>query len=188
MDLKTRLNSHPVSTLKKEISKSNVKGYSKMKKAEVVALMVKHPEKFDHIKVAPEKEKKAAKVKAPVEKKEKKGNVEKITIKGKEYFYNPKSQKIFDIDTKKRVGDMKDGQVVMKALKAAKPAPAPAAEPAPTPKPVGKAKARLEKAAAAAEPAKKKKLIKKAPAAAPAAAAPAKKKKFIIKNKKAAAP
>ena len=44
------LKSHPVATLKKEISKTNVKGYSKMRKAEVVELMVKHKEKFGHIK------------------------------------------------------------------------------------------------------------------------------------------
>ena len=43
------LKSHPVARLKKEISKTNVKGYSKMRKAEVVSLMVKHKEKFGHI-------------------------------------------------------------------------------------------------------------------------------------------
>ena len=59
MDLKTRLSSHPVSTLKKEISKTNVKGYSKMKKPEVIALMMKSPERFNHIQAAVVKEKKA---------------------------------------------------------------------------------------------------------------------------------
>lgn len=54
MDLKTRLESHPVATLKKEISKTNVKGYSKMKKAEVVALMVKNKDRFNHIRHAKE--------------------------------------------------------------------------------------------------------------------------------------
>jgi hypothetical protein len=49
-DLKSRLESHPVTVLKKEISKTNVKGYSKMKKAEVVSLMLKHKDRFDHIK------------------------------------------------------------------------------------------------------------------------------------------
>ena len=44
------LRSHPVSTLKKEISKTNIKGYSKMKKTEVVELMIKHKKKFGHIK------------------------------------------------------------------------------------------------------------------------------------------
>ena len=43
------LNSHPVATLKKEISKTNVKGYSKMKKNEVIELMMKTPERFAHI-------------------------------------------------------------------------------------------------------------------------------------------
>jgi hypothetical protein len=46
------LNSHPVGTLKKEIAKTNVKGYSKMKKAELVDLMMKHKEKFGHIQKA----------------------------------------------------------------------------------------------------------------------------------------
>jgi hypothetical protein len=44
------LRSHPVATLKKEISKTNVKGYSKMRKGEVIELMLKHKEKFNHIK------------------------------------------------------------------------------------------------------------------------------------------
>ena len=43
------LRSHPVARLKKEISKTNVKGYSKMRKAEVVSLMLKHKEKFSYI-------------------------------------------------------------------------------------------------------------------------------------------
>ena len=34
--MKDILNSHSVSTLKKEISKTNIKGYSKMKKNEIV--------------------------------------------------------------------------------------------------------------------------------------------------------
>ena len=45
------LNSHPLSTLKKEISKTNIKGYSKMKKPELVKLMLKNKEKFHHIKM-----------------------------------------------------------------------------------------------------------------------------------------
>ncbi len=49
------LNSHPISTLKKEVSKYNklnvVSGYSKMKKSEIVELMMKHQDKFKHIKM-----------------------------------------------------------------------------------------------------------------------------------------
>ena len=47
------LNSHSVSTLKKEISKTNIKGYSKMKKAEIISLMMKpeHSKRFSHIKI-----------------------------------------------------------------------------------------------------------------------------------------
>lgn len=48
------LESHPVSVLKKEISATNIKGYSKMKKSEVIDLMLKkeHREKFSHIEKA----------------------------------------------------------------------------------------------------------------------------------------
>jgi outer membrane biosynthesis protein TonB len=48
-------NSHPVSVLKKEISKTNIKGYSKMKKAQIVDLMMKNKERFKHIKMAEKK-------------------------------------------------------------------------------------------------------------------------------------
>ena len=44
------LNSHPVSTLKKELKATNVKGIAKMKKGEVVAAMLKRKEMFTHIK------------------------------------------------------------------------------------------------------------------------------------------
>ncbi len=68
------LNSHPVSVLKKEISKTNIKGYSKMKKPELVALMMKEENKprFKHIKMREGKSAPAPKVvvekKKPVEK------------------------------------------------------------------------------------------------------------------------
>ena len=45
------LNSHPVSTLKKEIRNTNIRGYSKMSKAELVAVMLKNKERFSHIKM-----------------------------------------------------------------------------------------------------------------------------------------
>lgn len=50
-------NSHPVSVLKKEIAKTNIKGYSKMKKAELVNLMMKHKDRFTHIKMRSKEEK-----------------------------------------------------------------------------------------------------------------------------------
>jgi hypothetical protein len=64
-DLKSRLESHPVAVLKKEISKTNVKGYSKMKKAEVVSLMLKHKDRFNHIKHKSDSQKPAPKEKKP---------------------------------------------------------------------------------------------------------------------------
>ena len=72
------LNSHTVKTLRSEISKQNIKGYSKtgVKKPELIALMLKNKERFMHIKMnvkpvkkakakAPAKEKAPAKAKAP---------------------------------------------------------------------------------------------------------------------------
>ena len=47
--------SHPVAVLKKEIAKTNIKGYSTMKKAEVVNLMMKNKARFSHIKMAEKK-------------------------------------------------------------------------------------------------------------------------------------
>ena len=50
MVTKEILMSHPISTLRKEVSKTNVRGYSKLKKAEIIDLMMKNKEKFAHIK------------------------------------------------------------------------------------------------------------------------------------------
>ncbi len=44
------LESHSASALKAEIRKSNIKGYSKMTKGELVNLMLKHKDRFSHIK------------------------------------------------------------------------------------------------------------------------------------------
>ena len=53
MTNRKNLESHPISTLRKEISKTNIKGYSKMKKAAVIDLMLKkeNVSKFSHIKM-----------------------------------------------------------------------------------------------------------------------------------------
>lgn len=45
------LESHPVSTLKKEIGKTNIRGYSKLGKKEIIDLMLENKERFDHIKM-----------------------------------------------------------------------------------------------------------------------------------------
>ena len=47
------LNSHPLTVLKKEVSKTNIKGYSKMKKAELIVLMMtsQNRPRFHHIKM-----------------------------------------------------------------------------------------------------------------------------------------
>ena len=59
------LQSHPLSVLKKEISKTNIKGYSKMKKDELIALMMleENRPKFHHILMAEKKERKSKEVK-----------------------------------------------------------------------------------------------------------------------------
>jgi len=92
--MKSILESHPVTVLKKEISKTNIKGYSKMKKDEVVKLMLKHESRFKHIKMAEKKPvKRAVKAvkKAPVKKevkKEEKKEDKKAIVNGKKYKFN----------------------------------------------------------------------------------------------------
>ena len=65
--MKDIFNSHPVSVLKAEISKTNrpFKGYSKMKKVEIVDLMMKNKERFSYIKMAEKKVRKAPVPKKP---------------------------------------------------------------------------------------------------------------------------
>ena len=57
------LDSHPATTLKKEISKTNIKGYSKMTKKQLLDVMMANKERFSHIKkkeyVPPKRTKKA---------------------------------------------------------------------------------------------------------------------------------
>ena len=63
------LDSHPVATLKREIGKTNIRGYSKLGKADLITLMMKNKERFGHIKMA---EKKARAPRAKKEEKPKK--------------------------------------------------------------------------------------------------------------------
>ena len=76
------LNSHAVSTLKKEISKHNIKGYSKMKKADIIKLMIQHKDKFSHIT----KKEKIAKTKAKTQMKVQETIKKKPTITNKFYY------------------------------------------------------------------------------------------------------
>ena len=50
------LKSYTITELKKEISKQNIKGYSKMKKNEVIDLMMQTPEKFSYLEMKTKKE------------------------------------------------------------------------------------------------------------------------------------
>ena len=51
MSTRKVLNSHTVPELKREIQKTNIKGYSKLKKGGLVSLMAKkiHKRKFNHM-------------------------------------------------------------------------------------------------------------------------------------------
>ena len=71
MPSREELESHPVTTLKKEISKTNIKGYSKMKKPEIVELMLKNKDRFHHIKMAEKKPKEEKPKPKPAPKEEK---------------------------------------------------------------------------------------------------------------------
>lgn len=48
-ELEKKLRSMSVSNLKKEISKTNVKGYSSLKKEEVIQIMLKYPKRFSYL-------------------------------------------------------------------------------------------------------------------------------------------
>ena len=57
------LSSYTIAQLKKEIGKTNIKGYSKMKRAELHAIIIKNKERFSHLREQ-EKKKPAPKAKA----------------------------------------------------------------------------------------------------------------------------
>ena len=110
--MRSILESHSVSVLKKEISKTNIKGYSKMKKAEVVNLMLKHKARFSHIKhkeKATSVKKEAPKKEAPKPKKKKL----KLKIKGQD---EKVSNFLGDIEAKGK-GTRKKVKSSRKALK-----------------------------------------------------------------------
>jgi len=82
MDLRTRLESHDVKTLKSEVRKVKAGfNYGRLKKAELVELMLKNKDKFNHIQMADKKERKKPVKKEPVKKRVKikrKNNYEKL--------------------------------------------------------------------------------------------------------------
>ena len=67
MVTKQILISHPIKTLKSEVSKTNIKGYSKMKKDEIIELMLKYKSRFSHIKKREQKPKEKQKKKPKIE-------------------------------------------------------------------------------------------------------------------------
>ena len=75
-------NSHSVSTLKKEISKHNLKGYSKLRKADVIKLMILNKDMFGHIV----KKEKITKLKSKTQMKVQETIKKKPTITNKFYY------------------------------------------------------------------------------------------------------
>ena len=71
------LESYSVNELKKEISKQNIKGYSKMKKSEIINLMMKHKDKFAYLKKKETKKKEEPKKKKEEQKPEPKKEMKK---------------------------------------------------------------------------------------------------------------
>tara|TARA_R110001606_G_C15150340_1_gene625655 strand:- start:283 stop:591 length:309 start_codon:yes stop_codon:yes gene_type:complete len=94
--MKNILNSHPVAVLKQEISKTNIKGYSKMRKAEVVELMLKNKDKFGHIKFNEEKRQKDDDKK--LEKKKK----DKIKVSFLKALSKEKRKELLEKDSKRK--------------------------------------------------------------------------------------
>jgi len=90
------LNSHPISSLKKHISQSNIKGYSRLKKKELIELMIKHKEKFAHVT---KKEKAKTKAKAPS--KAKPQTITKPTIKNNKKTSFRKKERRYTITNKR---------------------------------------------------------------------------------------
>ena len=101
------LNSHSVATLRKEIAKTNIRGYSKMSKAELVEVMMKNAPRFSHIKMAEKKPRATAtKPKAKEEKPQPK-KIIKIKRKGKEEL-SEISKAIAGSDLSQKVAKTKD--------------------------------------------------------------------------------
>jgi len=73
------LNSHSKDTLRKEISKTNITGYSKLKKSEMIDLMMRNSSRFGHIVMKGNSKAKEAKV----ERKETPGSIEARRIREK---------------------------------------------------------------------------------------------------------
>ena len=108
--MKDILNSHSVSTLKKEISKTNIKGYSKMKKNEIVNLMLKNKDRFTHIKMNDKKSNQVVKKeKTKVEPKK----MKKFIVKKKEEPA-PKKMKKFIVKKKEEPAPKKMKKFIVK--------------------------------------------------------------------------
>ena len=110
--MKDILNSHSVSTLKKEISKTNIKGYSKMKKNEIVNLMLKNKDRFTHIKMNDKKSNQV--VKKETTKVEPKKMKKFIVKKKEEPKVEPKKMKKFIVKKKEKPKPKKMKKLIVK--------------------------------------------------------------------------
>ena len=79
-------NSHAVSTLKREISKHNIKGYSRLKKADIIKLMIFHKDMFGHIV----KKEKKTKLKSKTQMKEQEIIIKKKPTITNKFYYKTK--------------------------------------------------------------------------------------------------
>jgi hypothetical protein len=100
------LNSYTIAQLKKEISKANIKGYSKMKRAELHALIMKNKERFNHLT---EQNNKKGKVKKKVDEIEKK--VKKQTKPSNKNVPEDISKSISQFVPKSNEMDTKKGEI-----------------------------------------------------------------------------
>ena len=118
-----------VGDLKKEISKQNIKGYSKLKKAEIIKIMIDRPDKFKYLLLQNMEQKKEI-LEDKIKLKKEKEKLQKLTAKK---IPTKKAQQAEVIKSKPKREPMipkiiktKTGVVTVKPKAAPKPAPKPA--------------------------------------------------------------
>tara|TARA_S200002703_G_scaffold66519_2_gene57686 strand:- start:1308 stop:1892 length:585 start_codon:yes stop_codon:yes gene_type:complete len=102
MSLEKTLRNMKVTELKKEISKTNVRGYSKLKKEDIINLMLKYPKRFMYLVDKPEVKK--PEVKEPEVKEPNKNDEKEFTknflLKYNELQKKQDSDKLYSFTTK----------------------------------------------------------------------------------------
>jgi predicted ATP-dependent protease len=98
MSFKLTLRSYSTKELKKEISATNIKGYSKMRREELIEFMVKHQERFKHLTLKVKPVKTVVKKEKAINKLPKKEAVKKV-----ENQVVKKVEKMVKKEVKKRI-------------------------------------------------------------------------------------